>query len=130
MEFYQAYSLERDREYIERLQAATVQHDAFALGSDHGLVGSKQWWEAIRDAQIPTTRIDGEIVDIRLNAGSWPEFEVSSNEESSTWCLEGDIKAYRVGGLVRIDYVTVRYAKPPPDGDEAVKIVLEIWVET
>jgi hypothetical protein len=35
-----------------------------------------------------------------------------------------------VGGLVRIDYVIVRYEKPPPGGDDAVKIVLGIWVET
>jgi hypothetical protein len=130
MEFYEAYSLERDREYVERLQAATVQHGEFALDSDHGLVGSKQWWEAIRDTQISTTRIEGEIVDIRLNAGSWPEFEVCADGASSTWCLEGDIKTYRVGGLVRIDYVIVRYEKPPPGGDDAVKIVLGIWVET
>lgn len=130
MEFYQAYSLERDREYIERLQAATIQHGEFALESDHGLVGSKRWWEAIREGQISTTRVEGEIVDIRLNADSWPEFEVSADGESSTWCLEGDIKTYSLGGGVRIDYVTVRYAKPPSESDDSARIVLGIWVET
>lgn len=130
MEFYQAYSLERDREYIERLQAATIQHSEFALESDHGLVGSKRWWEAIREGQISTTRVEGEIVDIRLNSDSWPEFEVSANGESSTWCLEGDIKTYSLGGGVRIDYVTVRYAKPPSESDDSARIVLGIWVET
>jgi len=130
MEFYEAYSLERDREYIERLQAATVQHGEFALSSENGLVGSKPWWDAIQDGRIPTTRVEGEVVDIRLNAGSWPEFEVDSDGESSTWCLEGDIKSYRVGGLVQIDYVLVRYAKPPSEGDDAAKLVTGIWVET
>lgn len=130
MEFYQAYSLERDREYIERLQAGTVQQSEFALESDHGLIGSKQWWEAIRAGKISTTRVEGEIVDIRLNAGSWPEFEVDAKGESSTWCLEGDIKTYLLGGRVRIDYVTVRYAKPPSESDESARIVLGIWVET
>ncbi len=130
MEFYEAYSFERDREFIERLQAATVQRGEFALSSDNGLVGSKPWWEAIRDARIPTTRVEGEIVDIRLNAGNWPEFEIDSAGVSSTWCLEGDIKTYRVGGLVRIDYVIVRYAKPPSEADDSAKIVLGIWVET
>ncbi len=129
MEFYEAYSFERDREFIERLQAGTVQRGEFALSSDNGLVGSKPWWEAILDARIPTTRVEGEIVDIRLNAGNWPEFEVDSAGESSTWCLEGDIKTYRVGGLVRIDYVIVRYAKPTSEGDDSAKIVLGIWVE-
>jgi len=130
MEFYQAYSFERDREYIERLQAATVQNSEFALDSEHGLIGSKSWWEAIRDAKIAKTRVEGEVVDIRVNAGGWPEFEVDSAGESSVWCLEGDIKSYRVGGRARIEYVMVRYSKPPSGGDEMAKIVLGIWVET
>ncbi len=130
MEFYQAYSFERDREYIERLQAATVQGSEFALDSEHGLVGSKPWWDAIGESKLATTRVEGEVVDIRVNSGGWPEFEVDSNGESSTWCLEGDIKTYRVGGRVRIDYVMVRYAKPPSEDDDAAKIVIGIWVET
>jgi hypothetical protein len=130
MEFYEAYSFQRDREYIERLQAATVQQGEFALRSDNGLVGSKAWWEAVRDETIPTSRVEGEIVDIRLNAGSWPEFEVDSDGVSSTWCLEGDIKSYCVGGKVRVEYVMVRYAKPPSEDDDAAKIVTGIWVET
>jgi hypothetical protein len=130
MEFYEAYSFERDREYIERLQAATVGKDDFALSSENGLVGSKPWWDAIRDGRISTTRVEGVVVDIRLNAGSWPEFEVDADGESSTWCLEGDIKTYRVGGLVRIDYVVLRYAKPASESDSAAKIVTGIWVET
>jgi len=129
MDYHQVYSLERDREYIERLQAASVQRSEFALEADHGLVGSTRWWQALRDGAIPTTCIEGQIVDIRVNAGNWPEFEVDSNGESSTWALEGEIKAYCIGAAVRIDYATVRYAAPPPGADADVKIVLEIRVE-
>lgn len=128
-EWYQAYDLERDREYIERLQAATVQRGEFALDTTHGLVGTRKWWGAVASGAIPKTRVQGTIVDIRVNADNWPEFEVDDGSGTSVWALEGDITSYRVNGGVRIDYVTVRYAKPPDGEDDAATLVLGIWVE-
>jgi hypothetical protein len=128
-EWYCAYELERDREYIERLQAATVQGSGFALDTSRGLIGTPKWWDAVSDGTIPTTSVHGTILDIRVNSDNWPEFEISDGDGVSVWALEGDIKSYRVGGGVRIDFVTVRYAKPPDEGEDAAKVVLGIWVE-
>lgn len=135
------YDLRRDREYVERIQMATVQDSDFALEREHGLLGSKQWWAAIEDCAIETTRVDGTIVDVRVNPDNWPEFEVESiaaggagagpgaGGERSTWALEGEVGRYRVGAAVRIEYVELRYANPAPGGPDTTRVVLGIWVE-
>jgi hypothetical protein len=128
-EFVEAYNLNRDRAYIEQLQLAVAQSSEFALVSDHGLPGSKQWWEAIGDGTIPTLTVEGEVVDVRVVA-NWPEFEIDTDGERTTWCLEGDIRSYRVGQQARIEYVLLRLQKPrPEESDNTAKIVLRIQLE-
>jgi hypothetical protein len=130
-DFVQVYGLARDREYIERIQKATVEASELALRTEHGLFGSAKWWAAIRDGTIPTQRLEGAIARVGRNAVSdWPEFEVESNGELSTWALEGDLSMYRAGKRVRIEYVTQRYQKPlPGSGEDSTRAVLGIWVE-
>ena len=124
----QAYSLEKDREYVERVQMATVQGGDFAIRPNHGLFGSKPWWDAIRGGSVPTHRVDGVIVQI-YRRGEWPEFEIEVDGERSTWALDGDAEFYAVGKRVRIDFVTLEYQKPQPDGERSTRVVLGIWVE-
>ncbi len=121
------HDLTRDRQYVERLQLASVKASEFALASPHGLFGSGRWWESVRDGSIPTHRVEGTIVDVRIN-GNWPEFEVLAEEELTTWCLEGDVKSYSVGSGVRISYVTQHYAAPSGRDEDSVKVVLKTWV--
>jgi hypothetical protein len=127
-ELVRAYSLERDRQYIERVQMATVQGSDFAIRKDHGLFGSKSWWAAIRNGSLPTHRIEGVIVHI-YRSGEWPEFEVEADGARTTWALDGDAARYAVGKRVQIDYVTLEFQKPRPDGDRTTRAVLGIWVE-
>ena len=63
-EFIHVYDLEKDLEYVERVQAATVQAGEFALRTDHGLFGTSQWWAAIRSGDVPTERLEGMIVQL------------------------------------------------------------------
>ena len=128
-EWVEVYDLARDREYLERLQLATIKSNEFALVSEHGLPGSEQWWTAVHDGSIPTQGVEGTINDIRI-VGDWPEFEVDANGELTTWCLEGDIKSYRVGIGVRVDYVIQRCQRSSePHGEDSVKVVLRILLE-
>ena len=55
-DFVKVYDLARDREYIERIQKATVEASELALRTDHGIFGSAKWWSAIRDGTVPTQR--------------------------------------------------------------------------
>lgn len=82
--YTQTHDLTRDRQYVERLQLASVKASEFALASLHDLFGSGRWWEAVCDGSIPTHRVEGTIVDVRIN-GNWPEFEVLAEEEPTTW---------------------------------------------
>jgi hypothetical protein len=127
-DFVQAYSLERDREYIERVQMATVEGTDFAIRKDHGLFGSEPWWSAIRKGELPTQRIEGVIVHI-YRSGEWPEFEVEADGARTTWALDGDAARYAIGKRVRIDYVTLEFQEPRPGTDRTTRAVLGIWVE-
>jgi hypothetical protein len=130
-DFVKVYDLARDREYIERIQKATVEASELALRTDHGIFGSAKWWSAIRDGTVPTQRVEGTISRVGRNPLSdWPDFEVEAKGERSTWALEGDLKMYQVGKRVRVEYVTQRYQKPiPGTGDASTQAVLGIWVE-
>ena len=127
-EFLQVYDLERDREYVERVQKACVEKGEFALKSDHGLLGTKAWWDAIREGTIPTHRVEGTIVTISKQGG-WPEFEIDVDGERSTWALDGKVEAYTVGKQARVAYLKQEFLKPAADAERETPIVIGIWVE-
>ena len=127
-DFIQAYDLERDREYVERLQKACVEKSEFALKSDHGLFGTKAWWNAIRQGDIATHQVEGTIIAITKQAG-WPEFELATGGVRSTWALDGKVEAYKVGKQARVDYVKQEFLKPADDAERETPIVIGIWVE-
>ena len=85
-DWVEVYDLNRDREYLERLQLATLESGGFTLVSDHGLPGSGQWWTAVREASIPTLSVEGTVSDVRVT-GNWPEFEIDADGDLTTWCL-------------------------------------------
>ena len=127
-ELVQAYDLQRDQEYVERVQKACVEKAAFALKSDHGLFGTSAWWNAIRQGSITTHRIEGTIVAIS-KSGGWPEFELDSGGERSTWALDGRVEVYHVGKQARVAYVQQELLNPPSDAEHETPIVIGIWVE-
>lgn len=125
-----AYDLARDREYVERIQKATVKSSAFALSTDHGLFGSARWWDALRDGEFPIFDLEGTVTRVYLSRANWPEFEVEADGERSTWALEGDASRYKVGKRVRIRFVMQRYKEPQPGSEsDAAKVVIGIWLE-
>ena len=127
-ELVQVYDLKNDREYVERVQAATVQSDDFALRADQGLFGSPQWWAAVRDGRLSARRIDGIIVQV-YQRDAWPTFLVEAAGKRTSWAMDGDVTRYEVGKRVRVEYVELEYQKPQSDGERSTPAVLGIWVE-
>lgn len=125
----QIYDLARDREYVERVQKATIDGGDFALSQEHGLFGSSRWWQALRSGELASRELTGVIARVYLNASNWPEFEVEADGERSSWALEGAPGRYRPGKRARIQYVMLRYARPPEDGEAETRVVTGIWVE-
>ena len=125
----QVYDLARDREYVERVQMASVQASEYALAKEHGLFGSQAWWDAVADGSLPKHVVEGRITRVYVNQANWPEFEIERDGELSTWALEGEASRYTAGKLARIEYVMQRYASPAPGSDPETQVVIGIWVE-
>ncbi len=127
-EFLQVYDLKRDREYVERVQKACVEKSEFALADGHGLFGSAAWWDAVHRGALPIRRVEGTIVQISKQAG-WPEFELDSGGERSTWALDGRVESYKLGKQARVELVTQEFLKPRSESERETPIVIGIWVE-
>jgi len=84
-EWIEVYSLRKDPETIEAIQRATVETEDFGLVPEHGLFGSREWWDAVKGGEIPRRTIE-EVIS-RTYMGSmddWPELEVDSEGVKST----------------------------------------------
>lgn len=101
-----AYDLEGDQESIELLQDRALNSKFFGIVSDVALVGSKEWWQAIRDGRIPKHVVRGTISRIYMSGhGDWPEFEIESEGRRSQWTRFGRDDLYCLGSEVKLDYV-------------------------
>lgn len=137
------YDLREDVEQIALMQRATLAPQAFGVVSDHGLVGSPDWWAAIADGRIPMHAVEGRISRIYksgLPSPDWEEFEIEADGEVSSWTrmtsggAGGDAERvakgalYQVGRAVRITYVKLRF-RQALQGLPFSKRVLEIWID-
>ena len=122
------YDLSQDRETVALIQKASQQTAEFGFVPEVAVFGSDEWWAAVEDGRIEQHTIEGVITRLYMSGhGDWPEFEVESGKEITRWTLLGSHNAYRVGKMVRIEYVLQRLKKPMQP--EPVKQVLKIWVE-
>jgi hypothetical protein len=131
-EFKTAYKFKDDKEAIKRLQEVSIdQKSNYGLKVENGLlVGTSEWFQAIDDKIIPKLTLTGIISKVYMSGhNDWPEFEIKSNEELSTWTREGEDKLYQVGKLVEIDFVIQKYKRQWDMLGPTTKKVLEIRIE-
>ena len=131
-EFKTAYKFKDDKEAIKRLQEVSIdQKSNYGLKVENGLlVGTNEWFQAIDDKIIPKVTLTGIISKVYMSGhNDWPEFEIKSNEELSTWTREGEDKLYQVGKLVEIDFVIQKYKRQWDMLGPTTKKVLEIRIE-
>ena len=126
------YRLQSDRREIRQVQEATQSTNGYGLELTHGIFGSPEWWQHIRDGTLPVHHIRGKISRVYMGSmNDWPEFAVLSDigEESawSRYANEPEFAAfYTVGRPVEIDYVIQRSRGPLPDSHQ---IPIEIRVD-
>jgi hypothetical protein len=126
------YQLRDDAEATASMQRGSLDTGPIGLRITHGLIGSAEWWHAIEVGALPVETVVGTV------SGFWPgqyrtgpaEFEiVESGGRKSHWmCGLEPIpaeQAYRVGRLVRVQYVHQR-RKTPFEGDDETKVVVSI----
>lgn len=126
------YRLQSDRREIREVQEVTRTTDRWGIEPTHGLFGSSEWWQRIRDGSLPVHHIKGKISRVYMGSmNDWPEFAMLSDtgEESewSRYANEPEFAAfYTVGRPIEIDYVIQCTRSMPADFQ---KILLEIRVD-
>ena len=113
------YSLRDDRDYIAKVQAASLSPKPFGLKATDGLFGSEQWWRNIEAGIIPLIRFSGTITRL-VRTGMHNEsesFEMLTPDGTSFKydCIAADRrdrKLYRVGSRVELSFVRQELKQP------------------
>ena len=109
------YRLQLEKEYIDKVQRATLTTNAFGLEPTHGLFASPEWWQHVRDGTLPVHHVKGKISSVHLGSmNDWPEFTLQTETgEEFTWSRYANSpdfgSLYSVGRPIEIDYVVQRY---------------------
>jgi hypothetical protein len=94
------------------------------------LFGSKDWWDAIKNGVIPKHKIVGVISRVYMSGhNDWPEFEIESIGEKTTWTRVGVDSFYKVGRKVILEYV-VQKAKKSWTGSPYQKEVVSVYIQS
>lgn len=101
-----AYDLAADHETISLVQRATLTTKDFGIVPEVALFGSNEWWAAISDGRIPKHEVSGRISRLFMTGhGDWPEFELDSNGNKTSWTRMGNQAAYAEGREAKVEYV-------------------------
>jgi len=123
------YDLAQDKELVSKVQQATMQTKDYGLVPEVALYGSKDWWEAIEKGVIQKHEIVGTISRVYMSGhNDWPEFEIDSDGEKSSWTRVGSDDFYEVGRRIKLVYV-VQKAKKSWTGSPYQKEVISVHVQ-
>lgn len=132
MRLLRIYSLEQDQARVEAMQKASLGATDFGLSLSPALVGTPEWWRAIKDGSLIREVVAGKISRVYWGSmGDWPECEVTTDDGSrSTWTREGDMTRYVEGLWVQITFVLHPWKVPDQHGlGNASKVVLSVEIE-
>jgi hypothetical protein len=106
------YLLRLDKDQITRVQEATNTTKEWGVEPTHGLFGSPEWWNHIREGTLPVHHVKGIITRV-YSAIGWPEFAMRAEDgKEYTWSRHANDpdfdNLYTVGRAVEIDYVIQR----------------------
>jgi hypothetical protein len=81
------YRLRADKDFIAQVQKATTTSEEFGIEPTHGLFGSAEWWQHVRDGTLPVHTLRGAITRVYMGSmNDWPEFTMRSETgEESSW---------------------------------------------
>ena len=108
------YNLKDDKAYIKMVQDASLDKSSTSgLKIENGLLyGTKDWFNAIERGQIITQTISGTISKVYMSGhNDYPEFEIDSNGNKTSWTRKGIDNAYVVGRHVELIYVIQKFKR-------------------
>lgn len=132
------YQLINHPTYIKDLQnAALSSNPHFGLQITHGLCGSREWWDNIKNGKLKKLTHKGKITKVYWTAmnNDTPVFDmVDENGKTLTYNREADSKAlfkkYKEGNEIEIDYVVQKFKEGVDtlDNKKETEIELEIRI--
>jgi len=86
------HRLRADKEFIAQVQKATTTSEEFGIEPTHGLFGSAEWWQHVRDGTLPVKTLRGAIARVYMGSmNDWPEFTMRTETgDEFTWSRETD----------------------------------------
>ena len=109
------YRLELHKDYVTEVQKATQTTTKFGLEPTHGLFGSPEWWEHIRNGTLSVHHLRGRISRVHMGSmNDWPEFtRRAEDDQEFTWSRYANCpelgRLYTLWRLIEVDYVVQRH---------------------
>jgi hypothetical protein len=128
------YRLQLDKNYIKEVQEATESTEEFGIEPTHGIFGSPDWWQHIREDTLPVHQLTGTISSVHMGSmNDWPEFTLRTKSgEEFTWSRYANCpefaSLYTVGRPIEVDYVVQRHRATSMGPGTQVRIPIEIRV--
>jgi len=123
------YDLAQDKELVSKVQKATLETEDYGLVPEVALFGSEDWWDALTNGIIPKHKVIGVISRVYMSGhNDWPEFEIDSDGEKTTWTRVGVDNFYEVGRKVKLEYV-IQKAKKSWTGSPYQKEVISVYIQ-
>lgn len=130
--------LKHDHEQVAMAQALTKDDSkSFGLKGTHGLFGSEEWWENIKNGVMPTRHISG-VIDRLFVSGQEQDSEENAfdlllddgsiHTESIFVNNKSDIDLFKKGSRVEVLYALDELKSDSPGGANYSEIVLEMAV--
>jgi len=129
------YRLQADTEFIAQVQRATTTSEEFGIESTHGLFGSAEWWQHVRDGTLPVQTLRGAITRVYMGSmNDWPEVTMRTETgEESSWSRYANDPAfawlYTIGRPIELDYVVQQHRRHSFESGAKRKIPIEIRVD-
>ena len=126
------YRLQLDKSYVREVQEATNSTENFGIEPTHGMFGSVEWWQHIREGTLPVYNLKGTISSVHMGSmNDWPEFTLRAEDgKESTWSRYANAPEfatlYTVGRPIEIDYVIQRHRATSVGPGTQLRIPIEI----
>ena len=126
--WFKVYDLKEDKDLISKVQKATLETQDYGLVPEIALFGSREWWDAIDQGIIKKHEIVGVISRVCMSGhNDWPEFEIDSMGEKTSWTRLGKDEFYEVGCPIKLEYV-IQKAKKSWTGSPYQNEVIKIYI--
>jgi hypothetical protein len=121
------YRLKDDKTRIGILQSASSDSDSsYGLKIQNGLlVGTREWFNAIDSGQIKSVTLHGTITKVFMSGhNDYPEFEVESMGQKTSWTRYGQDEFYKPGKKIELRVVQQKFKR-----GQTTDLSIEIKIE-